>query len=50
MIEPTHTTAPEPPPVTAAREGDRAPDGAPLTAPLGYELGSLIGEGGMGVV
>jgi tRNA A-37 threonylcarbamoyl transferase component Bud32/tetratricopeptide (TPR) repeat protein len=50
MIEPTHTTAPEPPTVTADREGDRAPDAAPLTAPMGYELGSLIGEGGMGVV
>jgi eukaryotic-like serine/threonine-protein kinase len=50
MIEPTQTYNPELPSNTASQQGDSPLHTAPLTAPTGYELESLIGEGGMGVV
>ena len=51
MIEPTSTPAPEPAAtITAAQDGDISLDAVPTIAPTGYELESVIGEGGMGVV
>jgi serine/threonine protein kinase len=50
MIEPTQTHNPDSPTITSAPDGSIAIDAAPLIPPAGYELDSLIGEGGMGVV
>ncbi len=50
MIDPTQVHNPESPTITASQQCDIADDPAPLAAPPGYELDSLIGEGGMGMV
>ena len=50
MVDPTLTHNPESPTVSASGQGPSSLDTAPLTPPTGYELESLIGEGGMGVV
>jgi eukaryotic-like serine/threonine-protein kinase len=50
MIEPTQAHNPDAPTLTSAPDGSIAIDAAPLVAPAGYELDSLIGEGAMGVV
>ena len=50
MIESTNTHNPKQPTITAAPDGDVALDEGTVIAPTGYELVSLVGEGGMGLV
>jgi hypothetical protein len=50
MIDPTQAHNPESPTITSVRDGDITLNVAPAAAPAGYELESLIGEGGMGAV